>query len=84
MSQIFKKLEGISGGWFQEFQGNGFWGYGATALEVPHPHAVPRVGSLNKRRPDIRPLYLLFVELETDLVTIEIYVVSDLESPLNS
>ena len=52
--------------------------------EESHPHAGPEVGSLNKKRPDIRPLYLLFVELETDLVTIEIYVVSDLESPLNS
>ena len=52
--------------------------------EESHPHAGPEVGSLNKKRPDIRPLYLLFVELENDLVTIEIYVVSDLESPPNS
>jgi hypothetical protein len=48
------------------------------------PMRSRRVASLNKKRPDIRPLYLLFVELETDLVTIEIYVVSDLESPPNS
>ena len=64
--------------------GIGFWGYGPTALQVPRPHGAPRVGSLNKKRPDIRPLYLLFVGLESVLVTIDVYVVSDLESPPNS
>ena len=55
----------------------------ADSPESTPPHAGPEVG-VNKKRPDFRPLYLLFVELETDLVTIEIYVVSDLESPPNS
>ena len=50
---------------------------------TPSPFG-PEGGVSKQKRADIRPLYLLFVELETDLVTIEIYVVSDLESPPNS
>ena len=71
-------------GLVRESQRVGSYGYRPTALKVSHPHAAPGVGSLNKKRPDIRPLYLLFVEFETDFVTIEIYVVSDLQSPPNS
>ena len=69
-------VPGIAGEWILGLRGD--------SHRSTHSHAGPEVGSLNEKRPDTRPLYLLFVELETDLVTIEIYVVSDLESPPNS
>ena len=49
------------------------------------PHIVKsRLNICETVRPDIRPLYLLFVELETDFVAIEINVVGYLERSANS
>ena len=48
-SSNFKNIGWDFGGWFQEPQWVGFWGRAPTAIQVPHPYAVPEVGSVNKK-----------------------------------
>ena len=55
-----------------------------TSTSLPEGRVKSRLNICEMVRPDIRPLYLLLVELETDFVAIKVNVVGDLESPPNS
>ena len=54
-----------------------------TSTSLPEGKVNSRLNLCAMVRPDIRPLYLLLVELETYLVAVEINVVSDLEGSAN-
>ena len=54
-----------------------------TCTSLPEGKVKSRLNLCVMVKPDIRSLYLLLVELETNLIAIEINVISDLEGSAN-